>query len=117
MLKPFSIKILFGKLCFLYRSYKLDGLKITITTSIRVYFAKRSSFMQKFENEINDRVIKQIKAASESNTVTVINGETYCGLKNKRKITSVFTNNNEHIELLNDIKKFLSNKELYQKLN
>lgn len=49
--------------------------------------------------------------------VFIGNGETYGGKKLKRKLNSIFTDGDVQIELYNDIKKFLDNRELYKKLN
>jgi len=113
----FSIRLLFNKLCCVERSYKLDGQRITMNTSIRVYFASKKKFMKKLEDAINEKVIESLQSSAAGSYVNVINGDTFSGRKMKRSLDSIFTEDNAHKELFNSIKSFIDNKDTYQKLN
>lgn len=115
----FSIKLLLGKLCFINRSYRQDGMKIIVDTTVQVFFARKKTFMKKLEDYIRR---EQLKIYEQT-----VNGEHLCvystdssfsyGKKFKRSLESIFTDGDVHIDLYNDIKKFLDNKDVYRKLN
>lgn len=113
----FSIRLIFGKICFVNRSYKLDGQRVTLNTSIRVFFARKEKFMKKLEDTINEKVLENIQSNSASSYVMVWNSETFAGRKMKRSLDSIFTKDNVHRELYNSIKSFIDNKDIYKKLN
>lgn len=113
----FSIRVIFGKLCTVDRSYKLDGQRITMNTSIRVFFARKKKFIQMLEDKINLEVADVLKSTGMGDYVQVLNNATFSGLKMKRKLSSIFTKDNSHIKLFNSIKQFIENKETYKKLN
>lgn len=115
----FSIKLLLGKLCFINRSYRQDGMKIIVDTTVQVFFARKKAFMKKLEDYIRR---EQLKIYEQT-----VNGEHLCvystdssfsySRKFKRSLESIFTDGDVHIDLYNDIKKFLDNKDVYRKLN
>lgn len=113
----FSVRLIFGKICFVDRSYKLDGQRITMNTSIRVFFARKKKFMKKLEDTINEKVLENIQSNSASSYVMVWNSETFAGRKMKRSLDSIFIKDNVHRELYNSIKSFIDNKDIYKKLN
>ena len=113
----FSIRLIFGKICFVARSYKLDGQKIIMNTSIRVFFARKKSFLAKLEDTIYNKVAETIKANGINESVMVWNADTFTGKKMKRSLDSIFTANDLHKALFNNIKSFIDNKGTYQKLN
>ena len=113
----FSIKIIFGKLCFVNRGYKQDGMKIIVNTTVKVFFARKKKFMEKLEAYIRKTQLDMYQNMYKADHVFISNGETYGGKKLKRKLDSIFTDGDVQIELYNDIKKFLDNRELYKKLN
>ena len=113
----FSIKILFGKLCFVNRSYKQDGMKIIMNTTVKVFFARKKKFMHKLEEYIRTTQLKMYKAMNKADYVFIHNDETYSGAKLKRRLDSIFTDGDVQFELYKDIKKFIDNRELYKKLN
>lgn len=113
----FSIRVLCGKLASVRRSYKLDGQRITMNTSIRVFFACKKKYMAKLSNELDTRLKRTLEENELSNYVSVLNQETWDGKKLKRSINSIFTKDGAHISLLNSIKDFISNKKTYEKLN
>ena len=113
----FSIKILFGKLCFVNRSYKQDGMKIIVNTTIKVFFAKKKPFMAKLEDFIRKYQLKLFDQMRKNDYVYIDNYETFSSAKYKRNLSSIFTDGDVHIELYKDIKKFLDNKDIYRKLN
>lgn len=112
----FSIRVIFGKLCFVDRSYRVDGQKMTMNTSIRVFFASKKKFMKKLEDAVNDAVAKAIEATYSSSYVNVFSSSAI-GQKMKRSLGSIFTKDNVHMELFNSIKSFIDSKDVYKKLN
>lgn len=113
----FSVRLIFGKICFVDRSYNLDGQRITMNTSIRVFFASKKKFMEKLEDTINKKTLENIQSTSASSYVMVWNSDTFAGRKMKRSLDSIFTKDNVHKELYNSIKSFIDNKDIYKKLN
>lgn len=113
----FSIRLVFGKLCAVDRSYKLDGQRITMNTSIRVFFGRKKKFIKQLEDKINEEVRKALTSTEISKYVQVFNTSSFPSFKNKRKLSSIFTKDNVHIDLFNSIKKFIENKETYKRLN
>lgn len=113
----FSIRVLLGKIAVVNRSYKLDGQRITMNSTIRVFFARKKAFMAKLEKEISDRILAAIEGEANRDSISVWNGETSGGTKFKRSLDSIFTKNDVHKELLDSIESFIANKETYKKLN
>lgn len=113
----FSLRWIFGHICAVERSYKLDGQRITMNTSIRVFFARKKVFMKKLEEAITEKTIASIRLSENSNTIAVFNANTYAGHKMKRSLDSIFTKNDVHKDLCQSIKNFIDNKSIYQKLN
>lgn len=116
----FSIRIILGKLVFCNRTYKQDGQKILVNTSLRVFFASKRRFMKKIDQLILEDMKKYIESKVNRSDVQVFYGSQQyggCSKKNKRLLDSIFTNNNEHIQLYNDIKKFIENKDTYVKMS
>ena len=111
----FSLRIIFGKLVVVYRSIE-KGQKITVTTTMRVFFASKKKFISRIQKTIEEYLIADIREQTASNIIRIFNGETSCGDKNRRDMDTIYTNNNEHYELLDSIKGFLNNKNLYEKL-
>lgn len=113
----FSIRIILGKLCFVDRSYKLDGQRITMTTSIRVFFAHKKKFMKMLEDTVNTITSKAILANGSSSYVNVFSDQGSFSKKLKRSLDSIFTKDNAHYMLYNSIKSFIDNRDIYKKLN
>ena len=113
----FSIRLIFGKICFVERSYKLDGQRITMNTNVRVFFARKMNFMKKLEDTINAKVIENLQSNEASSYVMVWNSDTFAGRKMKRSLDSIFTENDVHKELYNSIRSFIDNRAIYKKLN
>ena len=112
----FSIRLVFRKLCIVHRSYKLDGQRITMNTTVQVFFASKKKFMQKLEDAINAKV-NDILSANGTNDYVSVYSDMTCGWKMKRSLSSIFTKDNGHIELFNSVKDFISNRDVYKKLN
>ena len=112
----FSMRIMFGSLVFCERTIE-KSQKITITTTLRVFFARKEKFMRKLVDSIKDGLITLRTLAQQREEVKVYTGECFCGRKFKRMMDSLFTKNNEHYQLLDSIKKFLGNQETYRKLS
>ena len=113
----FSIRLIFGKICFVERSYKLDGQRITMNTNVRVFFARKKNFMKKLEDTINAKVIENLQSNEVSSYIMVWNSDTFAGRKMKRSLDSIFTENDAHKELYNSIRSFIDNRAIYKKLN
>ena len=113
----FSIKIIFGKLCFVKRSYKQDGMKVIVNTTIKVFFDRKKKFMKELEKYIRSMQLCIYNKMNYNDSIFIDNGETYSGTKMKRSLDSIFIDGDVHKELYNDIKKFLDNKDVYKKLN
>lgn len=112
----FSIRIMFGKIVFCYRKIEKEQ-KITVTTTLRVFFANKEKFMKRLSDHIDEQLDIRIRSQSERDYIKVFNGECNCGRKTKRRMDSIFTNNNEHYRLLESIQAFIDNKETYRKLS
>lgn len=112
----FSIRLMFGKLVACSRHIE-TAQKITITTTLRVFFASKKKFMAQVQNHIIEEIVKSNATFIKRDTIRVYNGDTACGEKAKRSMDSIFTNGNEHLALLDSINAFLNNKEKYRKLS
>lgn len=116
----FSIRIFLGKIAIITRSYKLDGQRITMNSNIRVFFASKKKFMKKLSDMIDLNVKNTFEANSNSQYIEIFSGNSSLrsfSKKFKRNLDSIFTKNNIHKELFNDIKHFIDNKDIYKKLN
>ena len=111
----FSLRIIFGKLVAVDRRIE-NHQKITVTTTLRVFFASKNKFLKRIQETIENYLIDDIRECCKSDTIRVANGETAYGEKNRRAMDTIYTNNNEHYDLLNSIKSFLDNKDIYKKL-
>lgn len=112
----FSLKWFMGKLCAISRTYENNNNKNNVVLNIRVFFARKTKFVKELENKIQNVLKEEIKNKEKKNNLVVVTG-LYSASKYKRSVSSIFTNNNEHTDLLDDIRKFIDNKEIYRKLN
>lgn len=114
----FSIKILFGKLVFCTRSQRADNNKLMTNVDLQVFFARKKKFLEKIQNYIDQEYIKEENKFKNRDYLEVLygNGQN-CSNKQLRSLDSIFTNNDEHIDLYNEIRKFIDNKEIYSKMN
>lgn len=112
----FSVRLVLGRLVFCSRSIERNQ-KITVSTTLRVFFARKERFMKDLEAYIGERVAKAQEERKERDYVAVFNGESMFGRKYKRRMDSIFTNDNEHYRLLKSIRDFQGNREKYQKLS
>ena len=112
----FSIRWFLGKLCVVSRHIKNDAQKIIVTTDIRVFFANKKKFMNKLTSAIEEKK-RQLMEDQKTKDFTYVNTIDSTSKKYNRNLNSIFTNNNEHIELFNDIKNFIENKDIYSNLN
>ena len=111
----FSIRIMFGKIVFCTRVIEKNQ-KITVTTHLRVFFASKEKFMEKMRNHIADMVIEEATREIKSDYLTIYTGSCRNSQKLKRGMDTIFTNNNEHTQLLDSIKAFIANKHKYKSL-
>lgn len=115
----FSIRILLGRLVVVTRTINKNQ-KITVDTSIRVLFSRKKKFLRRLNEEIGHEVEAMRAARIGGNMVKVHYGSRmwYAFTKKfKRGLDSIFLDNNGHLELMEDIRKFLENRETYQKMN
>ena len=91
-----------------------------IQTDLQVFFTRKKKFMKRLQDEIHAKR-EELKRKSNNRTdIKVFYGsQSYgnCSRKNKRSLDSIFTNNDEHMQLFDCIKKFIANKDIYKKLN
>ena len=111
----FSIRIMFGKLVFCYRSIDRNQ-KITVNTTLRVFFASKKKFMKTLMDYIDAEWMKRLEEKEKRDTIKVRSSNSY-GRKYKRLMDTLFTNNDEHYQLLNSIKDFIDKKDIYRKLS
>lgn len=112
----YSIRLLYGKIVVCNRSIETNQ-KITITTVLRVYFCSKKKFLARLTKDIEETLIQNIKLSNESDRINIYSGECdWEGHKMKRGMDTIFTNNNEHIDLLEDIKTFIANESKYKRL-
>lgn len=112
----FSIRWMFGKIVFCHRSIEKQQ-KITVTTVLRVFFASKEKFLDKIKTAVLEEIQRRSADQQTRDHVSVYNGVCTRGQKYKRSMDSIFTNNNEHYQLLDAIKEFLDNKDKYRKLS
>jgi SpoVK/Ycf46/Vps4 family AAA+-type ATPase len=112
----FSIKILYGKLIICNRYITSEGQKVMINTHLRIFFGSRLKFLKKLEEDIYNKAVERENEFKNSSIVRIeYNGNSF--IKEKRKLDSVFTKDNIHLNLYNDILNFLNNKDTYTDLN
>lgn len=115
----FSIRLMYGKLVLCHRTQVAVGQKLTIQTNLQVFFARKQKFINRLTADI-DNQLKMIHDNEKTRTsIGVLYGNTQhnIALKNKRMLDSIFTNNNEHLQVYEDIKKFIANRKMYCKMN
>lgn len=116
----FSIKVILGKIVLCYRSID-KGQKITVTTNLTVFFARKKKFLEKLEAEIERHASlekEKLRSNQSSEYVNVLLMNSGSMLqKFKRSIDTVFTNDNIHVKLLESIKTFINNKDVYKSLS
>jgi len=116
----FSIKVILGKIVFCYRSIDVKQT-VTATTTLRVFFARQKKFLDRLNEEILRRMnvmLAQQKQDREWVSVDTAGSGMYMyGRKYKRSLDTIFTNNNEHIELVNSVKSFIDNEGTYKRLS
>ena len=112
----FSIRWMFGKIVFCHRSIEKQQ-KITVTTVLRVFFASKEKFLAKIKESVLQEIQRRSADQQARDYVSVYNGVCSRGQKYKRSMDSIFTNNNEHYQLLDALKEFLDNKDKYRKLS
>lgn len=111
-----SIKILYGKLCICSRHIRTETQKIVIDTELTIFFARKNKFIKKLNDEIKKQTdfIENVMTEEESVFVDINNSWVE---KERRKLSSIFTENDIHLKLYNDIKDFIDNKQIYIDVN
>lgn len=105
----FSIRLLFGKIIFVNRNFNTESQKLQINLCIRIFFANKKKFLKRFLDELGT-----IKVKENTNNIDIDIVEYYDIEKPKRKIDSIYTNDDLHKKILDDVKDFLNNKEIYE---
>lgn len=114
----FSIRRFLGKFVVVNRGFQSNSQKTIVNTSIRVFFASKKKFMKKLESAIADEVAAMMTRQNRDSICVYYGNRSYNPfIKNKRDLNSIFTNNDEHVALYEDIKKFIANKDVYLKMN
>lgn len=115
----FSIRVMFGCIVFVNRNINKNQ-KITVDTSIRVFFGRKKTFLKRLNSEI-DREVETMRSNRLGGNVTNVyyGSRSYRAYtkKMKRNIGSIFLDGDEHISLLEDIRKFIDNKDTYREMN
>ena len=113
----FSVRWMLGKLVVVNRSYTKDAQKIMVNSTVRVFFANKAKFLKKIEDEVNNIINFSQRELALRASIAVYNTDTYYGTKLKRNLDSIFTKDNCHLSLFEDISRFINNKDTYTKLN
>lgn len=114
----FSIRIILGRLVFCSRSLSVEKDKLMVNIGLRVFFSKQSSFIRDLNKYLSKTISTKLTKRQDKIPVGISVGKEYIySLKNKRFLSSIFTNGDTHMELFKDIQKFIDNKKIYQSLN
>lgn len=103
-----SYRLLYGKFIIVDKFFETEGMKMTTTITIRVFFCLKKTFFKHFLNDIKTTSIKE---SNDNVLVGVLN--TYVKEKPKRSIKSLYSSNGAPEKLLIDVQKFLNNKNIY----
>lgn len=107
-----SYRWIWGHLMILDREYSTQSTKVVINTTARIFFARRKKFIKRMMGEI-----ERCQMNKDRNTVIVNAGNGIITEKPKRFIDSVYSDGNVAQSMLNDVKAFLSNREIYNRNN
>lgn len=102
--------IIFGKIASVRREIETSNGTMILRTFIRVYFANKKKFIEKLQSVIN----KPINIYE--NKVT-INFQYHVNKRDKRSLSSIYTNNSIHYNILKDIQHFIKSKQFYNDNN
>lgn len=105
-----QLYLIFGKITSVYRSIETTNGTMFLRTNIRVFFANKNKFMNKLKG-----VITKPSNIYENKVKIFFSYRT--NKREKRPLTTIYTQNNEHYNILDDLKKFISSKEFYIKNN
>lgn len=103
-----SIRLVFGKLVVLDRSYTMQSTKMAVKIRMRVFFANKKRFL--------DRIMGEIEKCSlheDDKTVTIKMGKGITTVKPWRSVDSVYSNDNVVQKIRDDIRCFLGNRQVY----
>lgn len=115
----FSIRWILGKLCIVNIGLSNNSQKILLTTHIRVFFANKDKFLNKLEKMVDERTCDYYSNDDDTRPfINVYNTSTGTwSTKSKRYIESIFTDNDGHMKLLDNIRDFIGNGDVYKKMN
>lgn len=100
--------LLYGKPVKVTKELETSNGSIILKTSMRIFFANRKKFNKKLQ--------KDLQAASnifENKTKVAFDG--FVNKRDKRTLSSIYTNENQAQKLLEDVKTFINNKQFYDK--
>lgn len=103
-----SVRLVFGKIVVLDRTYSTQSTKISANLDMRVFFARKDRFL--------DRLMREIEACDlheGDDTVTITMGRGISTVKPKRSVDSVYSNDNIVQKIRDDIRCFLGNGKVY----
>ena len=106
----FSIRYIYGKFMIIHKYYNTEAQRSTINLEIRVFFANKKNFIIKIVDDLN-----KIKLKTSLDNINIDVLCQYITEKPKRKIDTVYMNDNQNFKILEDAQAFLNNKDLYYK--
>lgn len=98
--------IIFGKLVSVRRETETTNGTIFVKTFLRVFFANKKNFINQLKNVIT-------RSSNIYENKVKINFQWYNNKRDKRYLNSIYTNNNEQYNVLNDLRNFINNKQFY----
>ena len=97
---------IFGKLSSVHREIETSNGTMLLKTYMRVYFANKEKFIYKLKSVIT-------KSSNVYENKVKINFQWYVNKRDKRYLNTIYTNNNEQYDVLDDIKDFIKSKDFY----
>ena len=97
---------IFGKLSSVHREIETSNGTMLLKTYMRVYFANKEKFINKLKSVIT-------KSSNVYENKVKINFQWYVNKRDKRYLNTIYTNNNEQYDVLDDIKDFIKSKDFY----
>ena len=113
-----SWRWLFNRPVYVKREFNKDGNKVTMSLFLRVFFTSKAR-VRGILDEVAKEEQKRNNCLHTDQILVRTENQGYHSpsWKHARKIDSIFNNNDESKELLEDIKRFINNRPLYQSLN
>lgn len=107
-----SYRWMWGHLMVLERTYSTQSTKVVVNISARVFFAKRKKFLNRLMDEV-----EKCSLNTCSDTLVVNMGDGIMNERTKRKVSSIYSNDDVAERLFSDVKTFMESRETYIKSN